>query len=261
MLQIASGLSFRPGVPLHETLHRFTVYTNGLRIDSAPVEAPIGSLRFSTGIIAPFAPVTVEVWDRLEAERPDGEPESMVATSGEDLVADVATVLAFALDTTWSTDRDLVRRLVPNTLPDRPCSRPSSQLRGTFDPHVLLSDDDLADAKAFSTRLLALRRPEYEKAIRAIRRVVDATLLIDDDVSLAYTPFVAALESLAGGGTTATPTTWDRFDGRRRALIDAAVEDLSEEQAQRVRTAVLQADALGLSRGLAGGSRRSPSTT
>jgi hypothetical protein len=247
MLQIASGMYFRPGVPLHETLHRFTVYTNGLRIDSAPVEAPIASLRFSTGIIAPFAPVTVEVWDRLEAERPDGEPEFMVATSGEDLVADVATVLAFALNTTWSTDRDLVRRLVPNTLPDRPRSRPSSQLRGTFDPQVLLSDDALADARAFSTRLLALRRPEYEKAIRAIRRVVDATLLIDDDVSLAYTLFVAALESLAGG-TTATPTTWDRFDGRKRALIDAAVQDLSEEQAQRVRTAILQADALGLSR-------------
>jgi hypothetical protein len=247
MLQIASGMYFRPGVPLHETLHRFTVYTNGLRIDSAPVEAPIASLRFSTGIIAPFAPVTVEVWDRLEAERPDGEPEFMVATSGEDLVADVATVLAFALNTAWSTDRDLVRRLVPNTLPDRPRSRPSSQLRGTFDPQVLLSDDALADARAFSTRLLALRRPEYEKAIRAIRRVVDATLLIDDDVSLAYTLFVAALESLAGG-TTATPTTWDRFDGSKRALIDAAVQDLSEEQAQRVRTAILQADALGLSR-------------
>lgn len=246
MLQIASGMYFRSGVPLHETLHRFTVYTNGLRVDPAPVELPIASLRFSTGI-APFAPVTVEVWDRLEAERPDGEPEFMVATSGEDLVADVATVLAFAFNTTWSTDRDLARRLVPNTLPDGPRGGPSSQLRRTFDPQVLLSDDALADAAAFSARLLALRRPEYEKVIRAIRRVVDATLLIADDVSLAYTLFVAALESLATG-TAATPTTWDRFDGRKRTLIDAAVEDLSEEQVQRVRAAVLQADALGLGR-------------
>lgn len=173
VLQIASGMYFRPGVPLHETLHRFTVYSNGLRIDSAPVELPIASLRFSTGMATPLAPVTVEVWDRLEAERPDGEPEFMVATGGEELVADVATVLAFALNTTWSTDRDLVRRLVPNTLPVGPRGGPSSQLRGTFDPQVLLSDDALADAAAFSTRLLALRRPEYEKAIRAIRRVVD----------------------------------------------------------------------------------------
>lgn len=246
MLQIASGMYFRPDVPLHETLHRSTVYTNSYRIDRAPVELPIASLRFSTGM-APFAPVGVEVWDRLEAERPDGEPEFLVATSGEDLVADVATVLAFAFNTTWSTDRDLVRRLVPNTPSGRPRGGPSSQLRRTFDPEVLLSADALADAAAFSARLLALRRPEYEKAMRAIRRVVDATLLIADDVSLAYTLFVAALESLAAG-VTAAPTTWDGFDGRKRALIGAALDDLSEEQAQRVRAAVLQADALGLGR-------------
>jgi hypothetical protein len=246
MLQIASGMYFRPGVPLYETLHRFTVYTNGYRIDRAPIELPIASLRFSTGI-APFAPVTVEVWDRLEAERSDGEAEFMIATSGDDLVADVAAVLAFVFNTTWSTDRDLVRRLVPSVRSERPRGGPPSQLRRTFDPEVQLTDEALADAAAFSSRLLALHRPEYEKAIRAIRRVVDATLLIADDVTLAYTLFVAALESLASG-VTAAPTTWDNFDGRKRALIDSAVGDLSGEQAQRVRAAVLEADALGLGR-------------
>lgn len=246
MLQIASGKYFRSGVALHETLHRFTVYTNGFRIDRAPVELPIASLRFATGV-APITPVTVEVWDRLEAERPDGKPEVIAATSGKDLVADVAAVLAFVLNTTWSTDLDIVRRLVPATLPARQRGGPTSQLRQTFDPEVLLTDEGLADAREFSARLLALHRPEFEKAMRAIRRVVDATLLIDDDVTLAYTLFVAALESLAGD-VTAVPATWDGFDGRKRALIDSAVGELSEEQAQRVRTAVLQADALGLGR-------------
>jgi len=246
MLQIASGMYFRRGARLNETLHRFSVYSNALRIDGAPVELPFAGLRFSTGI-APFAPVTVEVWDRLEAERPDGEPDLLIATSGEELVADAAAVLAFALNTTWSTDRDLVRRLVPDALPEGPRRGPSSQLRRTFDPNVLVPDDALEDAAAFSTRLLALRRPEYERAIRAIRRVVDATLLVADDVTLAYTLFVAALESLAAD-TVAAPTTWDRFDGRKRALIDAAVKGLDDEQAQRVRAAVLQADALGLAR-------------
>lgn len=246
MLQIASGMYFRPGARLYETLHRFTVYTNGYRIDRAPIELPIATLRFSTGI-APFVPVSVEVWDRLEAERPDGEAEFMVATSGDELVADVAAVLAFVFNTTWSTDRDLVRRLVPSARAERPRGGPPSQLRRTFDPEVLLSDESLADAAAFSSRLLALHRPEYEKAIRAIRRVVDATLLIADDVTLAYTLFVAALESLASG-VTAARTTWDNFDGRKRSLIDEAIGDLTEEQAQRVRAAVLEADALGLGR-------------
>lgn len=246
MLQIASGMYFRSGVPLHETLHRATVYTNALRLDRAPVDLPIAGLRFSTAL-APFAPVTVEVMDRLEAERPDGQPEFMVATSGQDLVDDVATVLAFATNTTWSSDHDLVRRLVPDALSQRPRGGPSSQLRRTFDPQVLLTDDDIADAAAFSTELLALRRQEYGRAIRAIRRVVDATLLIADDVSLAYTLFVAALESLAAA-TTAVPMTWDSLDANKRQLLDPAFSDLTDEQAQRVRDAVLTADALGLGR-------------
>ena len=246
MLQIASGMYFRSGVPLHETLHRATVYSNGLHLGREPVQLPITTLRFSTGI-APFQPVTVEVWDRLEAERPDGQREFMVATSGEDLIADTMAVLAFALNTTWSTDRDLVRRLVPDTLSARPRRRPSNQLRRTFDPEVLLTDDALADAAAFSNQLLALHRPEYEKAIRAIRRVVDATVLIADDVSLAYTLFVAALESLATDWP-ATPASWDTYDARKRRLVDAALAGLAEEQAERIRDAVLRADALGLSR-------------
>lgn len=246
MLQIASGMYFRPGVPLFETLHRFTVYTNASRIDKAPVELPIASLRFSTRF-EPFVPVTIEVWDRLEAERPNGEPEFMIATSGQDLIADVTAVLSFATNTTWSIDRDLVRRLVQSAPSDRPRQGPASQLRRTFDSQVGLSDFDIADAAAFSTRLLALRRAEYEKVILAIRRVVDATLLIADDVTLAYTLFVAALESLAAN-TEAPAVAWDAFDGRKRMLIDAALTDLSEEQAQRVREAVLQADSLGAGR-------------
>ena len=84
-----SGWAFRC-----ETLHGASVYTNGTRIDREPVELSIASLRFSIGI-ASFAPVAVEVWDRLEAERPDSRSEFMVATSGDELLADVATVLAF----------------------------------------------------------------------------------------------------------------------------------------------------------------------
>ena len=146
MLQIASGMYFRPGVPLHETLHRATLYSNMSRLDRNPVELPICTLRFSTGLTA-FQPVTVEVWDRLEAERPDGEAEFLVATSGEDLVQDVAAVLAFALNTTWSTDYDLVRRLVPEALSEQPRHLPSNQLRRTFDPQVMLTDKMVEDRR------------------------------------------------------------------------------------------------------------------
>jgi len=155
--------------------------------------------------------------------------------------------LAFTTNTTWSTDRDRVQRLVPPVLPNRPGRRATSQVRRTFDPEVRLTDDDLDDTAAFGRQLLALRRPAYDRAIRAIRRVVDATLLIADDVTLAYTLYVAALESLAVD-TVAQPPTWPNYDGRKRALLDPVLAVLGGEQAEQVRTAVLQADALGLAR-------------
>lgn len=239
MLQIASGMYFRP-VPLHETVHRTILYTNAHRLEHDAVELPIARLLFSTSLTH-VSSVTVEVVDRLESERPDGQPEIMIATGGRELVADIATVLAFALNVTCSTDVDLVRRLVPENLSERPGAAPSSILRRTFDPRVLLTAGDLASAHDFCTRLLALRRGEFEAAVRAIRRVVDATVLIADDPSLAYTLFVAALESLAKA-TPALPTTWDAFDGRKRKLFDTACGGLTDEQTVRVRAAALKAD-------------------
>ncbi len=244
MLQIATGIYFRPGARLHETTHRTTAYSNGFRIDRDPVVLPFATLHFDTGI-APFTPVAIEVVDRLEATDADGQSFGMVATGGEEIIDDAATLLAFTTNTTWSTDRDLVRRLVPPARSDRPVRGPASQLRRTFDPQVLLTDDDLADVAAFGSQLLALSRPGYDKAIRAIRRVVDATLLIADDVTLAYTLYVAALESLAAD-TVAPPASWQNYDGRKRALLDPVLAVLDGEQVGAVRAAVLRADALGL---------------
>ena len=246
VLQIASGMYFRP-VPLHETVHRATLYTNAERLEPDAVELPIARLLFSTSL-AHVSSVTVEVVDRLESERPDGQPEFMVATSGRELVADVATVLAFALNVTCSTDVDLVRRLVPEQLDRRPAAgAPSNILRRTFDPNIMLKATDFVDVHDFCTRLLALQRSKFVAAMRAIRRVVDATVLIADDVSLAYTLYVAALESLAQGAPGA-PSTWESFDAHKRQLIDTACEGLTNEQIARVRTAVLEIEQLSLRR-------------
>src|SRR4051812_25016489 len=99
MLQIATGMYFRAGAQLHETLHRTTAYTNGFRLDREPTNLPFASLRFDTGV-ATFTPVGIEVIDRLEASDAEGQTFGLVATSGEDLTKDVTTLLAFATNTT-----------------------------------------------------------------------------------------------------------------------------------------------------------------
>ena len=101
---------------------------------------------------------------------------------------------------------------------------PTGILRGTFDPGVVLNDDGIARAAAFATQGIALRRDHFEAAMRAIRTVVDASLLVSDDPGLAYTLYVAALESLAQLAVGADAyRSWDTYPTDRRQIIDKAI--------------------------------------
>lgn len=250
MLQISTGMYFRDGVPLNETPHRAAFYTNGSLLDREAIDLPIGRLTFATGIEA-VTTVMIEVVDRLEAERPDGEPEFMLATGGSELLDDAAAVFAFATSVTCARPLSLVERAVPTDLDSQRQRGPASMLRRTFDPRIVLNDTDVQGVRDFSTKLLALRRPHFEAAMRAIRTVVDSTFLVDEDPSLAYTLLVATLESLAQRATAPEQErNWDTYDSRKRKILDNVLLELEleEDKADRIREAILEADQLSLSR-------------
>jgi len=246
VLQIVTGMYFRD-VELNETTHRAVLHTNVHVLSRNVVDLPVGQLHPSTDW-DPMTTMTVSVTERLEAVRRDGEPELVIATGGKELVRDLAAVLSFALNATFDTDGDVVRRLVGGGDDDRG-ARPRDILRRTFDAGVLVTDANIDDLRLFMSQLLALRRPEYEKAIRAIRQVVRACNRAADDPSLAYTMLVAALESLSGSAPAAPPD-WDTLDGRKRALIDDALRELPDDDAAVVHQAVLDAESLGAGRRL-----------
>lgn len=93
-------------------------------------------------------------------------------------------------------------------------------------------------------KLIALERPHFEAAMRAIRRVVRATQRALADPTLAYVDFVAAVESLSQG-VKPPASTWDRMEGRKRGLIDDALVGAPPEVAERVREASIEAERLG----------------
>lgn len=247
MLQIVTGMYFRD-VPLRETRHRGVFYTNGTTFHADDVELPIGRFLFSSSI-APVAPVTIEAVERLEAERSDGSPEARISTGGEELLADAAAAFAFSMNLTCSRNLSLVERVVPKSLDPGAYKRPSNILRRTFDPQVVINNAVIEEAREFCSKLLASNRRYFEAAMRAIRRVVDATYLVSDDPGLAYTLFVTSLESLA---QLASPPeenrSWESYEPAKRKLIDAATEDFTPEQTTHVRDAVLEVDQLSLGR-------------
>lgn len=229
------------GVPLHSTVHRDVLYTNRQFLRQAAVALPIAEIAPSTGITA-ISSLTVAISEHLEAEELDGSRATHIATGGRELFDDLADVLSFRLNAVCSPDLELVRRLVPR---EREGSTAATQLfRGTFDPGVSVDEAELAGLGDFIDQLLGLRRPQFEAALRSIKRVMSASRRAVDDPTVAYTDIVAALEALSG---TEEPVaaTWDQLDGRRRALFDEVLRGADAAMALRVRSAAIEADRLG----------------
>ncbi|WP_313536140.1 hypothetical protein [Arsenicicoccus bolidensis] len=245
MLQIAAGRFFAPGVELNEWECSFTVYSNASFVTVTRVPLPVGTVIPSTEM-GSVCSAMITVVDRLETYRPDGAKDFLISTGGTDLVDDIAYVLTFVLNCTVSRNYDQTRRLVGGDGQRRGGSA-GDLFPGLFGPALAVRQQDWDDVRRFMDELLALHRDDFARAMRAIRGSVDATRRAVDDPTGAYTDLVAALESLAEDDLT-TPTTWDRYDGHKRKLIDESLKDAAPELAQRVREAILEADRAGLKR-------------
>lgn len=162
MLQISTGMSFRPGAPTAATVHRAALFTNAWTKIRRPIDLPIGRFSFSTPSPVSSTPprmsaLTLEVSDRLETERSDGTPEVMTATHGRQLIGDAVDVFAFAAQVTVTPHRDTWARHLATT-PDLAGSTAASRAIGRlFDPAVELDADRFEQLRSFCTRLLALR--------------------------------------------------------------------------------------------------------
>ncbi len=244
MLQIATGMYFSTD-DLYETRHRRALYSNGLRLQADDVALPFATLSFSSAHTS-LSPLFIEVIDRLEKVNVDGSNSFLVATGGDELVQDAADLIAFALNLVVTPDVNLAQCLLQNR-PESRLSDPARRLRRLFDPAVYITDGELAELSGLAAKLLQLRRPYFEAVMRAIRRIADATTMAAADVTLSYTLFVAALESLSVG-TVVPPIRWEAYDANKRRLVEGACVGLPDDRQQRIQDAVLQIDQLSIRR-------------
>ncbi|WP_461170837.1 hypothetical protein [Arthrobacter sp. Z1-15] len=240
MLQISTGMYF-DDEETFETRHRRVFYTNLTRIHADDVNLPVGTLQFASASDA----VMISAVDRLPKKNPDGSDAWHIATDGEALLSDVADVVAFALDGILLDNHDVAQRLL--RFHEDSSAHPRHRLRRTLTPRRFVTDVEVEDLRELFTALLALRRPYFEKAMRAIRRIVDASVLVHTDVTLAYSLYVAALESLSADTDVPAPS-WNDYDKARRGIVDAAIRGLPEKRAEQIKVAVLEIDQLSLRR-------------
>ena len=161
----------------------------------------------------------------------------MFATGGDDLIDDIAYVMTFAVNRTFARDHDQIRRLVPTTGTAGRRRGAASLFPRLFEPMQVVQPTELDDLKDFMDGLIEMPREDFARVMRVIRTTVDATRRAVDDPTGAYTDLVAALESLAEDAIT-TATTWDRYDSKKRKIIDTALQRVMRTSRRRLRAAV-----------------------
>lgn len=247
MLQITTGIYFRLSVALNSHRHRQVYYTNRSFLPFEDVDFPVGRV-LPTTTMSGVSTVMIEAVEHREALTEDGREDFVLASGGTELLDDVADVLSFAMNSIFSRDHDLVHRLVPastDTSGRPPRGRAADQLRDTLQPNRHASEATIEDAREFMRKLIALRRLEYETAMRAIRRVIGAWRKIDERPTAAYTDLVAALESLADKAQNVPAPTWENVDSRKRKVLDPVLADLNEQKRADVQDAVIEAERAG----------------
>lgn len=230
-------------VALNETEHRRTIYTNANFLAVGPVSMPVGDLMPATDM-GPVNTVLLRFTERLEAVLPDGTDDFMTSAGGDEIADDLAVVLSFALNATFTPIREKADRLIKAPAESRERLVPADILPRTFTPRLMLRPADVEDLLAFMRSLLALNRGVYERAMRAMRRIVTASERVAEDPTLAYTDYVAALESLSAD-TQVPDAGWDRYSHEKKRILDPVLTELSEEHAERVRSAILEAEKAG----------------
>jgi hypothetical protein len=261
MLQIITGKFFTTD-DLYVTRHRAVLYSNYAPTHSmietsgrkslspATFETAAGSL-MSTSILRPSGevfPWLYEVQEKLEAVRPDGTEEFMIAVGADFFIQDFAAVAAFALNITCTPDLDLTRRLTHGEHTARGVRHPPSMYVGrVFDPRIQPQDEDEMRLQKFVRDLVGLERHTYNAVIRAIRRYVNGLHRIADDLDLAYTLLVASIESLAQSFDAFTPK-WENIEHKKRIALDEVLSRVEADTATDIRNVLLAHEHLALAR-------------
>lgn len=243
MLQINTGKLFTRDVGRVNRL-RGVLFSNLHLPRDETVLTDAGAL-LGTNSLRSSRALVYEIDERIE-DGPDG-PGVLVSHGIEPFLSDFAAVASFGFDAVVTPDAALLERLLsgkPNLASYVP---PKDFLRRTFTNEIWLKPEETAEFVVFMEALLGLERRTFNAAMRAIRTYVSGVHRLLDDLGVAYTLMVSAIESLAQD-FDGYATSWNDVDERKRAHVDAALRRASPRTAQSVRDAISTGEHTSLGR-------------
>ena len=154
---------------------------------------------------------------------------------------DFAAVVSLGLNATCSRRADIASRLIGQSRSASVVLPVRSLVPRVFDDHIFATDDEIDRFVQFVEDLIALNRESFLRAMRAIRTYVSGMHRLHDDLDVAYTLFVASIESLSAGFEAFEPR-WSDYQHDKRRKIEAALVSADPDTARKVKDAVLEND-------------------
>ena len=235
MLQAATGKLFTNRENPRQKDRKGVIYSNLNLGAFERFSTRIGTLVSLESSHTPAA-LGYEMTEYMEAA--DQAPGVLVSRAMAAYIGDFADVASFSLQVICSPDVHIAERLLhqrhrPGDYP------PTERLARFYDASVRVTEPELLAFEQFADQLIDLPRTNYLAVIQAIRTYVAAVHRMSDDLNLAYTLLVMCIESLAQK-FDGHEATWVDIPDQKRAGVDEALANVSEQDAQKVREAVLE---------------------
>lgn len=243
MLQINSGKLYTRGVGRTNQL-RGVLYSNLELCYGKDAPTAAGTLRETDGVRGNRA-IVYEIEERIEAA--EVGPGVLISHTIAPFLTDFSALASFGLRAIVSPDSAVVERLTSKGPGLASYDPPSKFAQRYFDERLPLRDDEIAPFSAFVDQLIALDRKTFLAAMRAIRTFVTGLHRMRDDLALAYTLFVSAVESLAQE-FDGYSTQWHDVDERKRGPVDKALARASARTRDGVREAIRSTEHASLAR-------------
>jgi hypothetical protein len=241
MLQINTGKLYTRGIGRANALTG-VLYTNARLPWEGSIDTAAGSIR-SAGQSDGCHACVFEMEERIEKAE-DGQGVLLSHGIGP-FADDLSIVATVGLGVIFSRQADKVSALTGGLAGISSYRAPTSYIAKLYDRETYVRDEEIEAFNKFVSDLLALERKHYLGAMRAMRSFVAGIHRIQDDLALAYTLMVSAVESLAQG-FDGHEATWNDVEESKRKAIDAALDGVIEAEA--IRKAILSTEHVALSR-------------
>jgi hypothetical protein len=243
MLQINSGKLFTRGVARRNQL-RGVLYSNAEFRFGEDIVTRAGTLRVTDGVQGSRT-IIYEIEELIEATE-DGN-ELLISHTIAPYLIDFSALATFGLKAIFSPNDSAVLSLTSTEPSLASYHSPRQFIDRIFESSVVLKEGESASFVRLTDQIIALERKVFLAVMRAIRTYVAALHRMRDDLALAYTLFVTAIESLAQQ-FDGYETEWNDLDQRKTQPVDRALQRASPRTSQKVRDAIISSEHASLAR-------------